>query len=123
MTVRRNAFGRQVDSFEEDIAFEGLDGRRARGVHPGAVGRAGRHGVEVLATAAGASRSAVRQGRMLATSFHPEMTGDRRVHALFVASLTRFRRHGPARIAPNWVCAHVDSSLGLCSEVKEVVPA
>ena len=44
MTVRRNAFGRQVDSFEGDIAFDGLDDPRACGVHPGAVGRAGRPG-------------------------------------------------------------------------------
>jgi len=86
MTVRRNAFGRQVDSFEGDIAFEGL-GEPVHAVFIRApwVERVGPE-VEVLARAAG-HPVAVRQGRMLATSFHPEMTGDRRVHRLFVASL------------------------------------
>jgi 5'-phosphate synthase pdxT subunit len=86
MTVRRNAFGRQVDSFEGDFAFKGLDepihavfirAPWVEGVGPD---------VEVLAEVAG-HPVAVRQGRMLATSFHPEMTGDRRVHRLFVDSL------------------------------------
>jgi pyridoxal 5'-phosphate synthase pdxT subunit len=83
MTVRRNAFGRQIDSFEGDIAFTGLDDP-VRGVFIRApwVERAG-DGVQVLARAAG-HIVAVRQGPMLATAFHPEMTGDRRVHQLFV---------------------------------------
>jgi 5'-phosphate synthase pdxT subunit len=86
MTVRRNAFGRQVDSFEGDIDFEGLDGSmHAVFIRAPWVERVGPD-VEVLAEAAG-HPVAVRQGRMLATSFHPEMTGDRRVHRLFVASL------------------------------------
>jgi pyridoxal 5'-phosphate synthase pdxT subunit len=86
MTVRRNAFGRQVDSFEGDIAFEGLDDPvHAVFIRAPWVERVGPD-VEVLARAAG-HPVAVRQGRMLATSFHPEMTGDRRVHRLFVASL------------------------------------
>ena len=86
MTVRRNAFGRQVDSFEGDIAFEGLDGPvHAVFIRAPWVERVG-PGVEILAEAAG-HPVAVRQGPMLATSFHPEMTGDRRVHRLFVASL------------------------------------
>lgn len=86
MTVRRNAFGRQVDSFEGDIAFEGLDEPvHAVFIRAPWVERVGAD-VEVLARAAG-HPVAVRQGRMLATSFHPEMTGDRRVHQLFVASL------------------------------------
>ncbi len=86
MTVRRNAFGRQVDSFEEDIAFVGLDSDvHAVFIRAPWVERVG-PSVEVLATAGG-HPVAVRQGRVLATSFHPEMTGDRRVHALFVASL------------------------------------
>jgi 5'-phosphate synthase pdxT subunit len=86
MTVRRNAFGRQVDSFEGDIAFEGLDGpTHAVFIRAPWVERVG-PSVEVLATAAG-HPVAVRQGRTLATSFHPEMTGDRRVHRLFVDSL------------------------------------
>jgi 5'-phosphate synthase pdxT subunit len=86
MTVRRNAFGRQVDSFEGDIAFDGLDESvHAVFIRAPWVERVGPE-VEVLAWAAG-HPVAVRQGRMLATSFHPEMTGDRRVHRLFVASL------------------------------------
>ncbi|GAS98497.1 glutamine amidotransferase subunit PdxT [Mycolicibacterium canariasense] len=86
MTVRRNAFGRQVDSFEEDIAFEGLDGHvHAVFIRAPWVERVGPE-VEVLARAGG-HPVAVRQGRMLATAFHPEVTGDRRVHKLFVDSL------------------------------------
>ena len=87
MTVRRNAFGRQVDSFEEDLAFAGLDGTvHAVFIRAPWVERVG-DGVEVLASAAG-HPVAVRQGRMLATAFHPEITGDRRVHKLFVDMLT-----------------------------------
>ena len=86
MTVRRNAFGRQVDSFEEDVAFEGLDGTvHAVFIRAPWVERIG-EGVEVLAEAAG-HPVAVRQGRVVATAFHPEITGDRRVHHLFVSSL------------------------------------
>jgi pyridoxal 5'-phosphate synthase pdxT subunit len=83
MTVRRNAFGRQVDSFEEDIEFDGLDSPvHAVFIRAPWVERVG-GGVQVLAEAAG-HPVAVRQGRMLATAFHPEITGDRRVHRLFV---------------------------------------
>jgi 5'-phosphate synthase pdxT subunit len=83
MTVRRNAFGRQVDSFEGDIAFQGLtDPVRAVFIRAPWVERAG-DGVQVLARAAG-HIVAVRQGPKLATAFHPEMTGDRRIHQLFV---------------------------------------
>jgi pyridoxal 5'-phosphate synthase pdxT subunit len=81
--VRRNAFGRQVDSFEGDVAFSGFD-EPVHGIFIRApwVERVG-EGVTVLASAAG-HPVAVRQGPMLATSFHPEMTGDRRIHRLFV---------------------------------------
>ena len=83
MTVRRNAFGRQVDSFEDDIAFEGLDGPvHAVFIRAPWVERVGAD-VQVLGQAAD-HIVAVRQGQMLATSFHPEMTGDRRIHKLFV---------------------------------------
>lgn len=86
MTVRRNAFGRQVDSFEGDIAFEGLDTPlHAVFIRAPWVERVGA-GVQVLARAGG-HIVAVRQGSMLATSFHPEMTGDRRIHQLFVDML------------------------------------
>ncbi|MCV7150259.1 pyridoxal 5'-phosphate synthase glutaminase subunit PdxT [Mycolicibacterium pyrenivorans] len=83
MTVRRNAFGRQIDSFEEDVVFDGLDGPvHAVFIRAPWVERVGPE-VQVLARAAD-HVVAVRQGRTLATAFHPEMTGDRRVHALFV---------------------------------------
>ena len=86
MTVRRNAFGRQVDSFEESITFAGLDGPvHAVFIRAPWVERVG-PSVEVLATAAG-HPVAVRQGKVMATSFHPEVTGDRRVHRMFVDSL------------------------------------
>lgn len=87
MTVRRNAFGRQVDSFEGDIAFAGLnDPVHAVFIRAPWVERTG-PGVTELARAAG-HVVAVRQGTVLATSFHPEMTGDRRIHRLFVDMVT-----------------------------------
>ncbi len=86
MTVRRNAFGRQVDSFEGDIDFEGLDGpAHAVFIRAPWVERVGPQ-VQVLARADD-HIVAVRQGKVLATAFHPEMTGDRRVHRLFVDML------------------------------------
>jgi pyridoxal 5'-phosphate synthase pdxT subunit len=87
MTVRRNAFGRQVDSFEGDVAFSGFnDPVHAVFIRAPWVERCG-DGVQVLASAAGHA-VAVRQGRVLATAFHPEMTGDRRIHRLFVDMVT-----------------------------------
>ncbi|AII04229.1 pyridoxal phosphate synthase yaaE subunit [Rhodococcus wratislaviensis] len=91
MTVRRNAFGRQVDSFESDLEFEGIVGEPIRAVFIRApwVERVG-DDVQVLARvpesggAAAGRIVAVRQGAVVATSFHPEVTGDRRVHELFV---------------------------------------
>lgn len=83
MTVRRNAFGRQVDSFEGDLAFTGLDDPvHAVFIRAPWVERAGA-GVQVLARVDD-HIVAVRQGRVLATAFHPEVTGDRRIHRLFV---------------------------------------
>jgi 5'-phosphate synthase pdxT subunit len=85
MTVRRNAFGRQVDSFERDLEITGIGGQPFRAVFIRApwVEETGA-GVEVLATEPSAGRIvAVRQGPVLATSFHPELTGDRRIHKLF----------------------------------------
>ena len=88
ITVRRNAFGRQVDSFEEDIDVLGL-GAPVHAVFIRApwVEEIGAD-VEVLARVAGGPAAgrivAVRQGHLLATSFHPEVTGDTRVHELFV---------------------------------------
>jgi 5'-phosphate synthase pdxT subunit len=85
VTVRRNAFGRQVDSFEADIDLAGVDGPPFRAVFIRApwVEQAG-PGVEVLGTEPRTGRIvAVRQGPVLATSFHPELTRDGRIHQLF----------------------------------------
>lgn len=89
MVVRRNAFGRQVDSFEADVPFPAIGPVPIRAVFIRApwVESVGA-GVEVLATVpatagAGDRIVAVRAGALLATSFHPELTGDHRVHALF----------------------------------------
>ncbi|MDZ5622225.1 pyridoxal 5'-phosphate synthase glutaminase subunit PdxT [Nocardioides bizhenqiangii] len=83
MTVRRNAFGRQVDSFESDLDLKGLD-RPVHAVFIRApwVEEVGA-GVEVLAEAEG-HPVAVRQGRLMATSFHPEVADDGRIHRLFL---------------------------------------
>jgi 5'-phosphate synthase pdxT subunit len=84
MTVRRNAFGRQVDSFESDLDFEGSQ-LHAVFIRAPWVEKMGEK-VHVLAqvnTAKGSHAVAVRQGRLLATSFHPELTGDLRVHRYF----------------------------------------
>ena len=89
MTVRRNAFGRQADSFESDIEITGLDGPPFRAVFIRApwVEEVG-PGVEILATEPRTGRIvAVRQGPALATSFHPELTKDYRVHAIFTQTL------------------------------------
>ena len=89
MTVRRNAFGRQVDSFEEDLHIRAIGGTPMRAVFIRApwveeVGDA----VDILARVeegpAAGRIVAVRQGGLLATSFHPEVTGDHRFHQLFV---------------------------------------
>jgi 5'-phosphate synthase pdxT subunit len=88
VTVRRNAFGRQVDSFEGDISFETLDAPvHAVFIRAPWVEDTGPD-VEVLATVpegeAAGRIVAVRQGSLMATSFHPEVGGDDRVHRYFV---------------------------------------
>ncbi|MFD1660736.1 pyridoxal 5'-phosphate synthase glutaminase subunit PdxT [Streptomyces caeni] len=84
MIVRRNAFGRQNESFEASVDVRGIEGDPVEGVFIRApwVESVGA-GAEVLAEYDG-HIVAVRQGNALATSFHPELTGDHRVHALFV---------------------------------------
>jgi 5'-phosphate synthase pdxT subunit len=88
VTVRRNAFGRQVDSFEESIPVTGIDGGPFHAVFIRApwVESVGSE-VEVLGMVEGGDTAgrivAVRQGGLLATSFHPELAGDARLHALF----------------------------------------
>lgn len=86
MTVRRNAFGRQVESFEGEIEFVGkkVNGVFIRAPWVEEVGAS----VEVLATTAGHA-VAVRQGRLFATSFHPELTGDLSVHQFFFEEICR----------------------------------
>lgn len=88
MTVRRNAFGRQVDSFEQDVRYAAWPAPvRAVFIRAPWVEQVG-ESVEVLARVEGGRADgrivAVRQGGLLATSFHPEVTGDVRVHAQFV---------------------------------------
>ena len=99
VSVRRNAFGRQVDSFETDLDVAGVGQVHAVFIRAPWVERVGAS-VEVLArvpsTGAAASPAAgrvvaVRQGPVLATSFHPELTGDGRVHALFVDMIQEAR--------------------------------
>ena len=104
MTVRRNAFGRQIDSYEEDLIAPALGAGRDQPLHAvfirapwvEEVGQ----GVEILATTRagraaggrgvdGGRIVAVRQGALLATSFHPEVGGDHRVHDVFVSMVTR----------------------------------
>jgi len=89
ITVRRNAFGRQVDSFESDIAFADGSNEAIRAVFIRApwVERVG-SGVEVLAEV-GSHPVAVRSSTILATSFHPELTADHRIHRYFIEEVAR----------------------------------
>ncbi|MGU3433298.1 pyridoxal 5'-phosphate synthase glutaminase subunit PdxT [Actinomycetes bacterium M1A6_2h] len=94
ITVRRNAFGRQVDSFETDLDVTDVAGGPVRAVFIRApwVERTGPD-VEVLGAVTGGPADgrvvAVRQGPALATSFHPEVTGDLRIHRLFTEMVRR----------------------------------
>jgi 5'-phosphate synthase pdxT subunit len=88
MTVRRNAFGRQVDSFEEDVEVAGLRGGPVHAVFirapwVEAVGAQAEALGRISAGAAAGRIVVVRQRQLMATSFHPELTGDGRVHAFF----------------------------------------
>ena len=87
MTVRRNAFGRQVDSFETDLSITGLDGGPYRGVFIRApwAERVGEDAEALAAEPRTGKTVTVRQGPALATAFHPELTDDRRIHELFVS--------------------------------------
>jgi len=90
-TVRRNAFGRQIASFETDLELAGIgpDALRAVFIRAPWIESHG-DGVEVLATVDG-HPVAIRDGRVLACSFHPELTDDLRVHALLMAMATAAR--------------------------------
>jgi 5'-phosphate synthase pdxT subunit len=89
VVARRNAFGRQVRSFEADLDVQGVDGGPVRAVFIRApwIESAGPQ-VEVLATCQGRAVAA-RQGRVLVTAFHPELTADTRVHELFIELIRR----------------------------------
>ncbi|MGF7234672.1 MAG: pyridoxal 5'-phosphate synthase glutaminase subunit PdxT [Frankia sp.] len=91
VVVRRNAFGRQSQSFELDLDVVGIPGGPVHAVFIRApwVEKAG-DGVDVLARA-GERIVAVRQDHLLATAFHPELTGDARVHRLFVEMVRELR--------------------------------
>ena len=88
--VHRNGYGRQLDSFEADLDVPTLGDEPLHGVFIRApiVSDVGPR-AEVLARDADGSPVAVRQGRVLATSFHPELTGDRRLHRLLVEMIGR----------------------------------
>jgi len=94
ITVRRNAFGRQVDSFESDIDFNDGGSQKVHAVFIRApwVEEIGKN-VKVLATVIspdGQSHPvAVQEGNLLATSFHPELTGDHRIHRYFIEEIAR----------------------------------
>jgi pyridoxal 5'-phosphate synthase pdxT subunit len=94
-TARRNAFGRQLQSFEADLAVEGIGDEPLRAVFIRApwIERCG-PGVELLASYDG-HPVAVREGSVLACAFHPELTDDSRLHALFMAMTTRAREGAP----------------------------
>jgi pyridoxal 5'-phosphate synthase pdxT subunit len=85
VVVERNAFGRQVDSFEEDLEIQGIEGGPFHGVFIRApvISRVGPE-VDVLCSLKDGRIVAVRQGRLMATSFHPELTQDDRLHRYFV---------------------------------------
>jgi len=99
MVVRRNAFGRQVDSFETDLDLPDIGGDPLHAVFIRApwVESVGPD-VHVLARVAGGAADgrivAVRQGNLLATAFHPELTGDLRVHRYFVDMVRAAQRAG-----------------------------
>ena len=83
--VQRNSFGRQIDSFEQDLEVQTFKGGAFHGIFiraPGVI-RVG-DGVEVLASLPDGQAVAVRQGNMLASSFHPELTTDIRFHRYFL---------------------------------------
>lgn len=97
MTVQRNAFGTQIQSFEADLDITGIEGDpfRAIFIRAPVIERIG-DSVEAIARLQDGRIVAARQGDLLATSFHPELTRDARLHALFVemCAAARDRRDG-----------------------------
>lgn len=86
ISVRRNAFGSQLDSFEETIKFDGVDVDVAF-IRAPIVEKVGKS-VEVLAQLGDGRIVAVRQANMLATAFHPEITGETSVHSYFLGMVS-----------------------------------
>lgn len=86
VSVRRNAFGNQLDSFEVDLDFHGVSGPavHAAFIRAPIVERVGEN-VEVLSSLADGRIVGVRQGNLMGISFHPEVTGETRIHELFVS--------------------------------------
>lgn len=86
ISVKRNAFGRQVDSFEADLRVKGLNGQPFRAVFIRApLIDEVRAPAEAICTLEDGTIVAAREGNLFATSFHPELTGDTRLHALFLS--------------------------------------
>lgn len=85
ITVNRNAFGRQIDSFEAELPIKGLEGGNFHTIFIRApIATAAGEGVEILGKLEDGRIIAARQGHLLATAFHPELTDDSRIHALFL---------------------------------------
>jgi 5'-phosphate synthase pdxT subunit len=95
ITIARNAFGRQVDSFEADVEIKGLEGGPFHAVFIRApVITAVRPPAGAIGRLADGTIVAARQGNLLATSFHPELTGDPRLHEYFLGIGIGIRREG-----------------------------
>jgi pyridoxal 5'-phosphate synthase pdxT subunit len=99
VTARRNAFGRQLQSFEANLVVTGAGEEPLRAVFIRApwVERVG-DGVEVLAAWEG-HPVAIRDGSVLASAFHPELTEDSRFHAIFMSMITKAQQHDEERAA------------------------
>jgi 5'-phosphate synthase pdxT subunit len=97
VTARRNAFGRQLQSFEADLIVTGAGAEPLKAVFIRApwVERTG-EGVEILASWEG-HPVAIREGSVLASAFHPELTDDPRFHAIFMAMITKAQEREAAR--------------------------
>ena len=85
IAVHRNAYGRQVDSFEQDVAVDGIGTITAVFIRAPVIDEVG-EGVEVLASHDGRP-AVVRQGRVLAATFHPEIAGEDRLHRFFIETV------------------------------------
>jgi 5'-phosphate synthase pdxT subunit len=100
IAVRRNAFGRQVDSFEADLDIAGMDGAPFHAVFIRAhLIESVSGGAEAIATLDDGTIVAAREGNLLATSFHPELTGDTRLHELFLDMGARSSAFRPSAIS------------------------